>query len=156
MQRYHLTTSPAASHVNEAKNGTKAGDGSALLVLVLPAILSEAAMSSLPTSCPSSDQLHDLNHISCRSSLAIGRSPLIQFYRFRDKFPVRPGQFVVFGHTEWEPLLVLLYIDNRIRIDYKAVRVRDFLKTVVERPEAPDLLKRHLKSVMFVVEGDVY
>lgn len=81
--------------------------------------------------------------------------PRVQFHHFSDKVPVRPCEFIVFGLGKREPLLVLLYIDNCTRADCKAFRVSHLLETVIERPEAPDLLHEHPKPVMFIVKGNI-
>jgi len=91
-----------------------------------------------------------LQKLPCRWSV-----PWVQFHHFRDEVPVRPCEFIVFGHREREPLLVLLNVDNCTRADCEAFRVRDLLETVIERPEAPDLLNKHPKPVMFIVKGNI-
>ena len=91
-----------------------------------------------------------LQKLPCRRSV-----PWIQLHLSRDEVPVRPCEFIVFGHRERQPLLVLLDVDNCTRANCEAFCVRDLLETVIERPEAPDLLNKQPKSVMFIIEGNI-
>lgn len=145
---------PGSLCVNEAKYRRKSRNGSALLTFVLPSILAEQPYLPCRQASFKRQALcakpRILQKIPCRWSV-----PWVQFHHSRDEVPVRPCQFFVFGHTEREPILVRLSVDNRTRADCEAFRVRDFLETVIERPEAPDLLNKHPKPVMFIVKGNI-
>ena len=81
--------------------------------------------------------------------------PWIQLYRFRNEVPIRRCRFIVFRLGERESLSVLIDPVNCTSADCQALRVCYLFKTLIEWPEAPDLLNKHPKPVVLVIKGDI-